>query len=117
MTTFTLSDMATRVLKDLGLIGAEETPSAADLTWAQETVSAEVATLAEVGMPIWNGSDVEVPQAYLLPLSHRIGLSIAPSFGLMSVVDAERAKPIADQVLYKLATVPGTGATQEAEYF
>lgn len=117
MTTFTLADMATRVLKDLGLIGAEETPSAADLIWAEETVSAEVSTLSEIGMPIWNGSDIEVPQPYLLPLSNRIGLAIAPSFGLMSMVDAERAKPIAEQVLRKLATVPPTGTVQQAEYF
>jgi hypothetical protein len=116
MTTYSLSDMATRVLKDLGLIGAEETPSGVDLTWAQETVSAEVETLNQIGMPIWNGSDMDVPQAYLLPLSNRIGLSIAPSFGLMSLVDAERAKPIAEQVLHKLVTVPGSGAVQESEY-
>jgi hypothetical protein len=117
MTTYTLSDMATRVLRDLGVISAEETPSGVDLTWAEETVSAEIATLAEIGMPIWNGSDVDVPQAYLLPLSNRIGLSIAPSFGLMTLVDAERAKPISDQVLRKLATVPPTGTTQQADYY
>jgi hypothetical protein len=31
MTTYSQSDLATRVLRDLGLIGAEEVPSATDL--------------------------------------------------------------------------------------
>ena len=34
MTTYSQSDLATRVLRDLGLIGAEEVPSAADLQWS-----------------------------------------------------------------------------------
>lgn len=82
MTTYSRSDLATRVLRDLGLIGAEETPSAADLLWAEETVSAEIAMLGEIGLPIWNGSDMSVPIQYLTPLSRRIGLAVAPSFGL-----------------------------------
>lgn len=117
MTTYSLSDMATRVLKDLGLVAADETPSGDDLTWAQETVSAQVATLAELDMPIWNGSDMDVPQAYFLPLSNRIGLAIAPSFGLMSLVDAERSKPVVEDTLRKMVTVRGTGAVMEADYF
>ncbi len=36
MTTYSQSDLATRVLRDLGLIGAEEVPSAADLQWSAE---------------------------------------------------------------------------------
>ena len=43
---FTLSELATRVLKDLGLVGAEETPSSADLAWAQETCSSEIDLMA-----------------------------------------------------------------------
>lgn len=116
MTTYSLSDMATRVLKDLGLIGAEETPSAADLDWAQETVTSDVALLSALDMPIWNGSELSVPQEYLTALSARIGLTMAVSFGLMSLADAERSKPIAEMNLIKLATVRGTGAVQEAEY-
>jgi hypothetical protein len=114
--TYSLSDMATRVLKDQGLIAAEETPSAVDLEWAQETVTSEVALLAGIGMPIWNGSEMAVPVEYLTALSARIGLAIAPSFGLMTLLEAERAKPFAEQNLHKLATVPATGAVQESEY-
>jgi hypothetical protein len=117
MTTYSRADLATRVLKDLGLIAAEETPSATDLDWASETVSTEVALLSGIGMPIWNGSDMSVPVEYLGSLSRRIGAAIAPSFGLMSPADAERTMLVTEQNLRKLAAVPATGSVQQAEYF
>jgi len=117
MTTFTTNELATRVLKDLGLVAAEETPSDADLTWAVETCESEVQMLSAKGIPVWNGSEVEVPQEYLTVLSRRIGLAVAPSFGLMSLADAQQAMPLADADLRILGTVPGTGAVQTAEYF
>lgn len=117
MTTYTTNEMATRVLKDLGLIAAEEEPSAADLSFAVETVQSEVTMLNAKGIPVWNGSDVEVPQEYLTALSRRIGLAVGPSFGLMSIAEAEQAMPLAEANLRVLGMTPGTGATMEAEYF
>lgn len=107
MTTYTLTDMATRVLKDLGLVGADETPSSVDLEWAKETVSAEVATMAALNLPIWNGSDVSVPIEYLTPLSRRVGLAVAPSYGLTDVATATNAMREAERVLTMLATPRG----------
>lgn len=107
MTTFSQSDLATRVLRDLGLIGAEETPSAADLEWAEETVSSEVAMLASIGLPIWNGSDMSVPLEYLAPLSRRIGLAVAPSFGLMDQASAMLAMREAERYLTVMAAPRG----------
>jgi hypothetical protein len=103
MTTFSRSDMATRVLKDLGLVGAEETPSATDLDWAGETVDGVVATLSAIGLPIWNGSEMAVPQEYLIPLSGRIGLAIAPSFGLMNSAQAMAAIRESERTLTLMA--------------
>ncbi len=117
MTTYSTSELATRVLKDLGLIAAEETPSAADLSWAEETVSSEIQMLNAKGIPLWNGSDVEIPQEYLTALSRRIGLAVAPSFGMMSQSQAEQAMPIAEANLRVLAMAPATGADLQAEYF
>lgn len=91
MTTYSQQDLATRMLKDLGLIGAEETPSAADLDWAMETVGSEVAMLATTGMPIWNGSDMAVPLEYLTVLSRRVGLAVATSYGLSDPASAQAA--------------------------
>ena len=103
MTTFSQSDLATRMLKDLGLIASEEVPSAPDLEWAEETVSSEVAMLATIGLPIWNGSDMSVPLEYLTPLSRRCGLAVAPSFGLMDQATAILAMREAERYLTVMA--------------
>lgn len=108
MSTYSRSDLATRVLKDLGLIGAEETPSAADLQWSEETVASETAALASIGMPIWNGSDMSVPLEYLVPLSRRIGLSVAPSFGLIDAANALAGMREAERVLTLMASARPT---------
>lgn len=107
MTTYSQTDLATRVLKDLNLIAADETPSASDLEWAIETVSSEVAVLASIGMPIWNGSDMAVPLEYLTTLSRRIGLAIAPSFGLADPATAQLAMREAERVLTIMAAPRG----------
>lgn len=101
--TYSLSDLATRVGKDLGLLGSEETPSAPDLDWLQETCSGEIAMLGAIGLPIWNGADVSVPIEYLTPLSRRIGLAIAPSFGLADVASAMVAMREAERYLTVMA--------------
>lgn len=103
MTTFSLSDLGTRVLKDLGLVAAEETPSADDQAWSEETVSSEVQMLSGIGLPIWNGSEMAVPQEYLTILSRRIGLAVAPSFGLMDMASAQLAMREAERYLTILA--------------
>lgn len=109
MTTYSQSDLATRMLKDLGLIGAEEVPSAVDLEWAEETVGSEVAMMGAIGLPIWNGSDMAVPLEYLTPLSRRCGLAVAPSFGLMDPATAMLAMREAERYLTVLAN-PRAGA-------
>lgn len=107
MTTYSQSDLATRVLKDLGLLGAEEVPSAPDLEWSEETVGSEVAMLGSIGLPIWNGSDMSVPVEYLAPLSRRIGFAIAPSFGLMDAASAQMAMREAERYLTVMASPRG----------
>ena len=107
MTTYSLSDLATRMLKDLGLIDAAEIPSAVDLDWAQETISSEVALLSALNLPIWNGSEIAVPQEYLTLMSLRCGLAIAPSFGLMTQAESMVAKEAAERNLTVLAAPRG----------
>lgn len=103
MTTYTEDDFANRVLKDLGLVGAEETPTAADLEWAKETALSEIMMLAALQLPIWNGSELSIPQEYLTTLSRRVCLAVAPSFGLASLPDAQNAMREAERSLTLLA--------------
>lgn len=107
MTTYSKADLATRVLKDLGLVGADETPSAADQEFAEETVSAEVQLLADIGLPVWNGSEMAVPESYLTVLSRRIGLAIAPSYGLTDLATAQLAMREAERYLTVMAAPRG----------
>lgn len=106
-TTYTLADLGTRVLKDLGLVGAEETPSGADTVWAQETCTTEIAMLSALGLPIWNGSDAVIPAEYFTPLSRRIGMAVAPSFGLVDPASALIAMREAERYLTVMANPRG----------
>lgn len=103
MTTYTQDELATRVLRDLGLLGAEETASSADLEWAKETCASEIQMLAALGIPVWNGSDISIPQEYLTTLSRRVGLAVAPSFGLTDLATAQLAMREAERSLTLLA--------------
>jgi hypothetical protein len=101
---YSLSDLATRMLKDLGLVYAEEIPHPADLAWAEETVASEVLMLDAIGIPVWNGSAVSVPKEYLTVLSRRCGFAIAPSFGLMDPAKAQLAMREAERYLTIMAS-------------
>jgi hypothetical protein len=107
MTTYDEDQFATRILKDLGLIGAEETPSAADMEWAKETAMAEIMMLSAIGLPIWNGSELSIPQEYLTPLSRRVCLAVAPSFGLTDIAAAQAAMKAAEMTLVVMAAPRG----------
>ncbi len=111
MTTYNEDEFATRVLKDLGLVGADETPSAADLAWAKETALTEIMMLAAIDLPIWNGSEMAIPQEYLGVLSRRVGLAVAPSFGMMDVASAEQAMRAAEYNLTLMAAPRSTPLT------
>src|SRR5688572_20815420 len=114
MTTYSRSDLATRVLKDLGITGATESPTADDLSWAEETIASVTAQLATEGIVIWNGSDEVLPAEYLVALSKRICLDVGPSFGLYTIAEAEAAKPVANATLRRMNAKPPTGAVAES---
>lgn len=116
-TTYTRDDLAVRVLRDLGLIASDETPSASDMDWSRETISSEVAMMAQINLPIWNGSDMAVPLEYLTILSRRIGLALAPSFGMSDVATATLAMKQVEQTLYAMASASPSGLTATADYF
>lgn len=117
MTTYTKAELATRILRDTGLIGAEETPSAIDLLFTEETLSSEIDLLAVKGIVIWDGSEVSIPNSYYTTLSRRLGLALGPSFGLGSIAEVSTAIPVIERDLRALSNIPGTGAALQNEYF
>jgi hypothetical protein len=117
MTTYTKSELATRVLRDLGLLGSEETASSADLDWTEQTISAAFASLQAKGIRIWDASEDAISDQYLVLLSQRIGLDVAPAFGLMTIADATAAKPVVERDLRTLSAQPPTGSVADVNYY
>lgn len=117
MTTYSQSDLATRVLKDLGLVAPDETPASAILNDAIEVINSEIDNMAIRGMAIPNGSETAVPRAYLSALSRRLGLAVGPAFGLFSMMEAAVGIEPAERLLRQLTAQPATGSVAEANYF
>lgn len=117
MTTYTKAELATRVLRDLGLLGAEETATAADQEFAEETISSEMALLAAKGINVWNASEDSIPSEYLTTLSRRIGLAMAPAYGLADEAKAQAAMVLAERDLRTLGATPATGSVAESDFF
>lgn len=117
MTTYTKSDLATRILRDAGLIGADETPSAIDLLFAEETLSSEIDALAGKGIYIWDGSELDIPNQYLTTLSRRLVLALGPAFGLGTAAEAAAAIPLVERDLRMISRIKGTGTAQQTEYY
>lgn len=88
MTTYSEVDLATQVATDLGIIGSEETLSAADYDKIRTNNGAAISTLSALNLPIWNGSALAVPEEYLLPLSEYCGTWVSVAFGLTDTATA-----------------------------
>lgn len=117
MTTYSQSDLATRALRKASLIGAEETPSAADLEYAEEGIASDTAALAIEGINIVNGSDQSVPLEHLEPRADYHAVTFRADFGLISETEAEQLRQIKRPRLYRLCALPPTGVVAQAEYF
>lgn len=117
MATYSQTDLATRILRDAGLIGADEVPEASDLNWAIETLSSEIDLMAAKGITIWNGSEFSIPSSYLTALSRRIVLAVGPAFGLSDSGQAAQAIPVVERDLRIISSKPATGAVAETDYF
>lgn len=103
MTSYSSADLVDRVLKDLGLIAAEESASNEDYAFVLQTIQSEAASMAVRGVPMMNGSDESIPLEYLTAISRRIGLAVGPGYGLFSSADAVVAIPQAEEIITELS--------------
>lgn len=87
MTTYSETELATETLRSASLIGSDETPSAADLVDAKQSNASVVGAMAAIGIPIWNGSEVQVPQEYLVELAIRLSLPLRLKYGMIDESD------------------------------
>lgn len=107
MTTYSRVDLATTILLDEGLIGAEETPSAIDLDWAYQKIDTVIPLITALDLPVWNGSEFSIPPQYMPVLSEYIGTYIARSYGEMGVAEAIAAREALERTLVILASPRG----------
>ena len=117
MTTYTRAQVATRLLKDCGLVGEDETPTSAAQADAEEIVQAGVGTLGTLGIPIWNGSDISVPHEYLLPVIAYLAPVSLRRNGQIDFATSTQLQKVAEVDLKRMAQVGPTGVVSQAEYF
>jgi hypothetical protein len=117
MTTYSRSDLATRVLKDAGLVDITEAPDADNLAWVTETIESGTAYLQRKGITIWNGSDQALPHEYLAVIARWFVLFINPSYGFSDPAQAILAMREVEKDLLVMTARPPTGQVMEAEHF
>jgi hypothetical protein len=117
VTTYTQSDLATRALRKAGLVGSEETPSAADLSFAEDGIASDTAALALENIFIINGSDQSVPLEHLEPRARYHAVTFKEDYGMIPPDQAAAARQVEKMTLHKLSAQEPTGSIIEADYF
>lgn len=98
MTTYTETDLATETMRACGLTSIEEPLSAAEYVDVVQSNGSVIQMLATVGLPIWNGSEIDVPEAYFVELALRCSLPIQFKNGLidhasmLTLIDASESR-------------------------
>lgn len=82
---YTESDLATETLRAPGLVGIDEVPSAAEWVDVVQSNRSVIQTMAKIGLPIWNGSEIQVPEEYFVELAMRCSLPIQFKNGLFEM--------------------------------
>lgn len=113
----TLSEAAHYLLLKGNYIAAEETASAEDQEWAESVLTATIRELQARKFKLWGTSTSVIPMEFLDALCDRVLLSLGQSFGSNNVVEANNAVALVERRLRELATVPATGAVQQATYY
>jgi hypothetical protein len=96
--SYSETDLATETLRSPGLLGIDETLSAAEYDDTIRSNRSVIATLNTIGLPIWNGSEIDVPEEYFVELAMRCSLPLQFKNGLighadmLSMIEASEAR-------------------------
>ena len=83
MTTFTESDLATETLKSASIVEIDGVLSASEFADVTRSNGSVIQMLGKIGLPIWNGSEIDVPEEYFVELALRCSLPIQFKNGLI----------------------------------
>lgn len=84
MTSFSSTDLATETMRACGLTSIEEPLNAVEFTDVVQSNGSVIQMLSSIGLPIWNGSEIDVPEPYFIELALRCSLPIQFKNGLIS---------------------------------
>ena len=120
MSTKTKIELATHVLRSLGVIDASEEPddTDADVLWVIDQYEYKYAELAAPGLELAYWSQDSIPQAIFGILSDLVANEVADSYGQPS--DAATKQGSEEIILSKLrrhVSVERSGLPTQAEYF
>lgn len=85
MTIYSESDLATETLRSPGLTGIDETLTAEEYADVVASNRSVITMLNLLGLPIWNGSELAVPDEYFVELAMRCSLPIQLKNGMINM--------------------------------
>lgn len=98
MTTYTETDFATETLRSPGLVGIDDVLNGSEYDDVVRSNRSVITMLNTIGLPIWNGSELEIPESYLVELALRCSLPLQFKYGLidhaamLTMIDASEAR-------------------------
>ena len=98
MTVYSESDLATETLKSAGLVDIDGVLSASEYVDTVRSNGSVIQMLGALGLPIWNGSEIDVPELYFIELALRCSLPIQFKNGMinhaemLSLIDASETR-------------------------
>jgi hypothetical protein len=107
----TMVDLTSRALQKLRIIGAEESPAAADAALVQLVYQAKLQELELRGVAAFAYN--AIPDAYFEALAHWLAASVAVDFGRMDYEDDETAL----RKLRRATAKPYIGDPEPINYF
>lgn len=116
MATRTALDLAANVMSDWGLIGANETPSAADATLIINRYKNILEELAEDNLAYWTYD--AIPSVIFEPLTQIMALVVGRAFGKqVSFSDLEQGMDLFKRRLRRHAHVVASGMPTRVQNF
>lgn len=98
MTTYTATDLATETMRACGLTSIEEPLNAVEYADTVQSNGSVIQMLSTIGLPIWNGSELAIPQPYFIELALRCSVPLQFKNGLithaemLSIIEASETR-------------------------
>lgn len=116
--SYTTTDLATYVLRELGVLDATESPDSEDETYVTDVYYAKHEEMSASGMHLAYWPRATIPRPVLLILRDLMMLEVAGAFGQqLDPAEKEAKERIIMSRLRKHVQVNSSGRPAEAEYF